>query len=113
MNTSKLIAAAILGDDIAKEKALRQITCQTAAAHAMVCACGAIHDQKKIHVIEIVHPDKSEQTLSACCPACFEKNLPAIRRVVANVEREAVQLNTEAGRVRVATWKQFIYVNAE
>lgn len=113
MNTQKLIAAAILGDDAAKEKALRQITCQTAASHAMFCGCGAIHDQKKIHVIEIVHPGGKEQTLAAVCPACFEKNLPSIRRIVANVGCEALRLNTEPSRVRVATWKQFIFVNAE
>jgi hypothetical protein len=113
MNTTKLIAAAILGDDAAKGKALRQITCQTAASHACFCQCGNIHDQKKIHVIEVVHPDKSEHTLAACCPACFAKNLPVFRRIVSNAQAEALRASTEPSIVRVATWTKYFTIDAE
>lgn len=113
MNTTKLIASAILGDDAAKEKALRQITCHTAASHACFCQCGNIHDQKKIHVIEVVRPDKSENTLAACCPQCFEKHLPTFRRIVSNAQAEALLASTEPSVVRVATWTQYFTIDAE
>jgi hypothetical protein len=113
MNTTKLIAAAILGDDAAKEKALRQITCQTAASHACFCQCGNIHDQKKIHVIEVVHPDKSENTLAACCPECFNAKLPIFRRIVSNAQAEALRASTEPSIVRVATWTKYFTIDAE
>lgn len=113
MRTEKLIAAAILGDDKDKEKALRQLTCKTAASHAMVCECGAIHDMKKIHVIEIVDSDGMEQTLAACCPACFAKHCPRLEAMALKAGADYRAENMEPSRIRVATWKEFIVLPCE
>jgi hypothetical protein len=111
MKYEKIIGTALLTGD--HDKALRQITCKTAAIHRMFCGCGAVHDQKKIHVVEIVHNDGTEQTIAALCPDCWQKNEAAIQTVA----RKATALHIEAKQtppiVRVATWGKFIVVKGE
>ena len=108
MEYEQIIGQALLTGD--HDKALRQITCKTAASTRMFCGCGNILDQKKIHVVEIVHNDGKEQTIAALCPECFAKNLPGIE----NVAKKATALHIEAKQeppvVRVATWSKFIIV---
>lgn len=113
MNTSKLIAQALLGNDEDKETALRQITCNAASSTAMVCECGSIHDERRIHVIEVIHNDGKEQTLAACCPQCFAKNLTAIENVAKKATAEYLKEGQTPPRVRVATWKKFIFIDAK
>ena len=108
MEYEKIIGTALLTGD--HDKALRRITCKTAASHRIFCGCGQVHDQKKIHVVEIVHNDGKEQTIAALCPECWLKNEAAI----ATVAKKATALHIEAGQkppiVRVATWARFIVV---
>ena len=108
MDYEKIIGTALLTGD--HDKSLRQITCKTAASHRMFCGCGAIHDEKKIHVVEIVHNDGKEQTIAALCPACWRKNLPAIERVAKKATADYVAAKQEPPIVRVATWAKFIIV---
>jgi len=111
MDYEKIIGTALLTGD--HDQAMRQITCKTAASHRMFCGCGAIHDEKKIHVVEIVHNDGKEQTIAALCPECWQKNKAAIETVA----KKATALHIEAGQappiVRVATWGKFIVVKGE
>jgi hypothetical protein len=108
MEYEKIIGQALLTGD--HDKALRQITCKTAATHRMFCGCGQIHDQKKIHVVEIVHNDGKEQTIAALCPACWTKNEAAIERVAKKATADYVAAGQAPPVVRVATWNRFIIV---
>ncbi len=110
MNTQKLIARAILGTDEDKETALRQITCNTAARTAMVCECGQIHDEKKIHVVEVIHNDGTEQTMCAVCPACFKRHEPRLTAIATKARKDYADNEQTPPRLRVATWKKFIFL---
>jgi hypothetical protein len=108
MDYEQIIGTALLTGD--HDKALRQITCKAAAINRMLCGCGAVHDERRIHVVEIVHNDGKEQTIAALCPDCWTKNKTAIE----NVAKKATALHIEAKQeppiVRVATWAKFIIV---
>jgi hypothetical protein len=108
MEYEQIIGQALLTGDHAT--GMRRTTCKLAASRAMLCGCGAVHDERRIHVVEIVHNDGAEQTIAALCPECWKKNLPAIERVA----KKATALHIEAGQeppiVRVATWGKFIIV---
>ena len=111
MEYEKIIGTALFTGD--HDKALRRITCKTAASTRIFCGCGNILDQKTVCVVEIVHNDGKEQTIAALCPECFAKNKAAIE----NVAKKATALHIEAGQeppvVRVATWKKFIVIDAK
>lgn len=108
MEYEEIIGQALLTGD--HEKALRQMTCKLAASHRMFCGCGAVLDQKKVHVVEIIHPDKREETIAALCPECYEKNAAGIASVAKKVSAEYREAGQEPPVVRVATWKQFIVI---
>lgn len=108
MEYEKIIGTALLTGD--HDKAMRRITCKTAASTRMFCGCGNILDQKKVHVVEIVHNDGKEQTVAALCPECFAKNLPAIENVAKKAAADYVAAGQEPPIVRVATWQQFIVI---
>ena len=61
MEYEEIIGQALLTGD--HDKAMRQMTCKLAASHRMFCGCGAVHGQKKIHVVEIIHADVLEVDL--------------------------------------------------
>jgi hypothetical protein len=111
MEYEQIIGTALLTGDHAT--GMRRTTCKLAASRAMFCGCGNVHDQRRIHVVEIVHNDGKEQTVAALCPECFAKNLPGIE----NVAKKATALHIEAKQeppvVRVATWKEFIVIDAK
>lgn len=111
MDYEKIIGTALLTGD--HETGMRRTTCKTAASQAMFCGCGEVHDEKKIHVVEIVHNDGKEQTIAALCPECWKKNEAAIETVA----KKATALHIEAKQappiVRVATWARFIIIKGE
>lgn len=111
MEFEQIIGTALVTGD--HDKALRQIACKTAAITRMFCGCGAIHDQRKIHVIEIVHNDGKEQTIAALCPDCYAKNAAGIASVAKKAAADYVAAKQEPPVVRVATWKQFIIIPGE
>tara|TARA_R110000868_G_scaffold35553_2_gene127462 strand:+ start:564 stop:899 length:336 start_codon:yes stop_codon:yes gene_type:complete len=108
MNYEEIIGTALLTGD--HDKALRRITCKTAAMTRMFCGCGQIHDQKKIHVVEIIHPDKREETIAALCPACYARNESGIATVAKKAAADYIEAKQEPPIVRVATWGKFIIV---
>jgi hypothetical protein len=111
MEYEQIIGTALLTGD--HDKALRQITCKTAASQAMFCGCGAVHDQRKIHVVEIVHNDGKEQTIAALCPDCWRKNKSAIEKVAKKAAKDYIEAGQTPPIVRVATWNRFIIVDAK
>jgi hypothetical protein len=106
MEYEQIIGTALLTGD--HDKAMRRVTCKMAASQAMFCGCGQIHDQRKIHVVEIVHNDGKEQTIAALCPECWTKNLPAIERVAKKASADYVEAKQTPPVVRVATWQRGI-----
>jgi hypothetical protein len=104
----QIIAEALLTGD--HDKAMRRTTCKLAASQAMFCGCGQIHDQRKIHVVEIVHNDGKEQTIAALCPACWQKNKTAIENVAKKATADYIEAKQTPPVVRVATWENFIIV---
>lgn len=108
MEYEQIIGTALLTGD--HETGMRRTTCKLAASQAMFCGCGAVHDQKKIHVVEIVHNDGKEQTVAALCPECFAKNLKAIENVAKKATADYVAAKQEPPVVRVATWAKFITI---
>lgn len=106
MEYEQIIGQALLTGD--HEKAMRQMTCKLAASHRMFCGCGAVHDQKKVHVVEIIHPDKREETIAALCQECYGKNLPGIASVAKKATADYIAAGQEPPVVRVATWEKFI-----
>jgi hypothetical protein len=108
MDYEEIIGQALLTGD--HETGIRRATCKLAASHRMFCGCGAVHDQKKIHVIEIVHADKREETIAALCPTCYANNEAGIASVAKKATRDYVDAGQEPPVVRVATWKQFIVI---
>jgi hypothetical protein len=111
MDYEQIIGQALLTGD--HETGMRRTTCKLAASTAMFCGCGAIHDQKKIHVVEIVHNDGKEQTIAALCPACWTKNKTAIERVAKKATADYTEANQKPPIVRVATWAKFIVIKGE
>lgn len=78
-----LIGAALLGDEDAKNKAMRRVTCKLAASQKMFCDCGSILDQKTVHVLEMTHKETNkESTLTACCKTCAEKQGAKLQTIV-------------------------------
>jgi len=108
MEYERIIGTALLTGD--HDKALRRITCKTAASTRMFCGCGNILDQKTVCVVEIVHNDGKEQTIAALCPECWTKNKAAIENVAKKAAKDYIEAKQEPPVVRVATWKQFIIV---
>jgi hypothetical protein len=108
MDYEQIIGQALLTGD--HETGIRRTTCKLAASQAMFCSCGAVHDQKKIHVVEIVHNDGAEQTIAALCPECWKKNKAAIENVAQKATADYVEAGQEPPIVRVATWARFIIV---
>jgi len=108
MDYEEIIGTALLTGD--HETGIRRTTCKLAASTAMFCSCGAVHDQKKIHVVEIVHHDGKEQTIAALCPECWKKNKAAIENVAQKATADYVEAGQEPPIVRVATWARFIIV---
>jgi len=108
MEYEQIIGQALLTGD--HDTGMRRTTCKLAASTAMFCGCGDVHDQKQIHVVEIVHNDGTEQTIAALCPSCWTKNKAAIETVA----KKATALHIEAKQtppvVRVATWNRSIIV---
>ena len=106
-----LVGAAILADNQkTKDRAVARITCKLAASHRMFCGCGNIHDQKKIHVVEIVEPNGKERTIGALCPKCFESQRPIIVEVVRKAKAEYEANNVEPNVARVATWAGYTVI---
>jgi hypothetical protein len=108
MDYEQIIGTALLTGD--HETGIRRATCKLAASTAMFCGCGQIHDQKKIHVVEIVHNDGTEQTIAALCPECYAKNEAAIGNVAKKATRDYIEAGQKPPVVRVATWKEFIVI---
>jgi hypothetical protein len=108
MEYEEIIGTALLTGDHAT--GMRRTTCKLAASRAMFCGCGAVHDQRKIHVVEIVHNDGKEQTIAALCPDCWAKNLPAIENVAKKATADYVSAGQDPPIVRVATWAKFIVI---
>lgn len=108
MEYEQIIGQALLSGDHAT--GMRRTTCKMAASTAMFCGCGQIHDQRKIHVVEIVHNDGKEQTIAALCPACWMKNKTAIEAVAKKATALHIEANQTPPVVRVATWDRFIIV---
>jgi len=111
MDYEQIIGTALLTGD--HETGMRRTTCKLAASTAMFCGCGTVHDQRKVHVVEIVHNDGKEQTIAALCPECWKKNQPAIERVAKKATADYIAANQKPPVVRVATWNRFIVVKGE
>ena len=108
MDYEQIIGTALLTGD--HDTGMRRTTCKLAASQAMFCGCGAIHDQRRIHVVEIVHNDGKEQTIAALCPECWTKNEAAIERVAKKATKDYIEAKQTPPVVRVATWNRFIIV---
>ena len=76
----------------------------------MFCGCGNVHDEKKVHVVEIIHADGTEQTIAALCPECFAKNKAAIEKVAKKAAADYIEAKQQPPVVRVATWSRFITI---
>jgi hypothetical protein len=108
MEYEKIIGTALLTGD--HDKALRRVTCKAAASTRIFCGCGAVHDEKRVHVVEIVHNDGTEQTVAALCPDCYAENLPAIESIAKKASADYIEAKQQPPIVRVATWDRFIIV---
>ena len=108
MEYEQIIGTALLTGD--HSTGMRRTTCKLAASRAMFCGCGAVHDQKKVHVVEIVHNDGKEQTIAALCPDCWTKNKAAIENVATKAAALHIEAKQEPPVVRVATWDRFIVI---
>jgi len=111
MNYEKIIGTALLTGDHAT--AMRRTTCKLAASQAMFCGCGAVHDQKKVHVVEIVYADNSEKTVAALCPDCFKKQKDTLQTTVDKVAKDYRDNDQEPPHIRVATWAKSILIEAK
>lgn len=76
---AKAIGSAILeGTPQARALAIARATCQAVAVRQLTCeVCGAIHDQKRIVVIEQGETVEQLFTLAACCSKCWTKTIRA------------------------------------
>lgn len=107
----EIIGTALLTGDHAT--AMRRTTCKLAASTAMFCGCGQVHDQKKIHVIEIVYADNSEKTVAALCPGCFKKQEPTLQTTVDKVAKDYRDNDQAPPHIRVATWSKSIVIESK
>lgn len=110
MNYEQIIGTALLTGDHAT--AMRRTTCKLAASQAMFCSCGQIHDQRKVHVVEIVYADKSEKTVAALCPNCFAKQRDTLQNTVNKVAKDYRDNDQEPPVIRVATWNESIVIES-
>ena len=108
MEYEEIIGQALITGD--HDTGIRRATCKLAASHRMFCGCGAVHDQKKVHVVEIVHADGKEETIATLCPACYAKNEDSIGKVSKKATKDYVEAGQKAPVVRVATWKEYIVI---
>jgi hypothetical protein len=109
MEYEEIIGTALLTGD--HDKAMRRITCKTAASTRMFCGCGNVLDQKTVCVVEIIHADGKEQTVAALCPDCWwTKNKAAIENVAKKSAANYIAAGQESPIVRVATWAKFIVI---
>ena len=108
MDYEKIIGTALLTGD--HDKAMRRITCKTAASTRMFCGCGNILDQKTVCVVEIIHADGKQQTVAALCPDCWTNNKAAIENVAKAASKDYIEAKQEPPIVRVATWAKFIVI---
>jgi hypothetical protein len=108
MDYEKIIGTALLTGD--HDKAMRRITCKTAASTRMFCGCGNILDQKTVCVVEIIHADGKQQTVAALCPDCWTNNKAAIENVAKKATEDYVAAGQAPPIVRVATWAKFIVI---
>lgn len=111
MDYEEIIGTALLTGDHAT--AMRRTTCKLAASQAMFCGCGAIHDQKKVHVMEIVYADNSEKTVAALCPACFDKQRDTLQTTVDKVAKDYRDNDQAPPHIRIATWVKSILIEAK
>lgn len=82
MSYGNLIADAILNPET-KEQSLRRLTCKACASSQCTCHCGAILDEKTVHVLERTPEDGSRTvTIIACCPDCRSAANTTVRRLV-------------------------------
>ena len=79
----------------------------------MLCKCGQIHDQKKIHVVEIVYADNTEKTVAALCPACFKEQENALQNTVSKVAKDYRDNDQKPPVIRVATWSKSITIESK
>lgn len=108
MDYEEIIGTALLTGDHAT--GMRRTTCKLAASTAMFCQCGAVHDQKKIHVVEVVYADNSEKTVAALCPACFKEQEPTLQNTVNKVAKDYRDNDQAPPHIRVATWSKSITI---
>lgn len=111
MEYEEIIGTALLTGD--HETAMRRTTCKLAASRAMFCKCGQIHDQKKVHVVEVVYADNTEKTVAALCPACFKKQEPTLQTTVNKVAKDYRDNDQTPPHIRVATWSKSIIIEAK
>lgn len=111
MDYEEIIGTALLTGD--HETAMRRTTCKLAASQAMFCGCGAVHDQKKVHVVEIVYADNTEKTVAALCPACFKKQEPTLQTTVDKVAKDYRDNGQKPPVIRIATWAKSILIEAK
>ena len=109
MDYEEIIGNALLTGD--HETGLRRTTCKLAASQAMFCGCGQIHDQRKIHVVEIVYADNKEKTVAALCPACFKKQEPTLQATVDKVAKDYRENDKKPPHIRIATWAKSIVIS--
>lgn len=111
MDYEEIIGTALLTGD--HETAMRRTTCKLAASTAMFCQCGQVHDQKKIHVVEIVYADSTEKTVAALCPACYVKQEPTLQKTVDKVAKDYRDNDQKPPALRIATWAKSIVIEAK
>lgn len=111
MDYEEIIGTALLTGDHAT--GMRRATCKLAASQAMFCKCGQIHDQKKIHVIEIIYADNTEKTVAALCPDCYAKQEPTLQNTVDKVAKDYRDKDQKPPHIRVATWSKSITIESK
>lgn len=111
MEYEEIIGTALLTGDHAT--AMRRTACKLAASQAMFCGCGQIHDQRKIHVVEIVYADNTEKTVAALCPACYAKQEPTLQTTVNKVAKDYRDNDQAPPMIRIATWAKSITIEAQ
>lgn len=111
MDYEEIIGTALLTGDHAT--GIRRTTCKLAASRAMFCGCGQIHDQKRVHVVEVVYADNTEKTVAALCPACYAKQEPTLQATVDKVAKDYRDNDQKPPVIRIATWAKSILIEAK
>jgi hypothetical protein len=91
MDYTAEIGRALLGTEEDKQALTRHITCNTAARTVMVCSCGAIHDERRIVVVEAFKGDK-DKAIGAACPSCFDKTVSTLRGLAAELTQSGISV---------------------